>query len=83
MIRPIGNRVVIKPNPVEEVTAGGIIIPESGKEKPQRGVVVAAAKGLEVKDGDEVMYGKHSGSPLEFEGKEYLVMTELDVIAIL
>jgi len=85
-INPLHDRVVIEPAPAEE-TKGGIIIPDTGKEKPSRGTIVATGPGkkddpMTVKVGDEVLYGKHSGTEVKIEGKEYLIMRETDIFAI-
>lgn len=87
-IKPIGDRVVIEAAPAEEKTASGIYIPDTAKEKPQRGTVVAAGKGkpdepMTVKVGDEVLYGKYSGTEFTHEGKEYLIMRESDIYAVI
>ncbi len=89
--KPINDRVVVKPAPAEEKTKGGIIIPDTAKEKPQRGEVVAVGPGKEGKDekkmtvktGDIVLYGKYAGQEMEFEGVDYLIMREDDVLVIL
>ncbi|MBS9767214.1 MAG: co-chaperone GroES [Flavobacteriaceae bacterium] len=86
-IQPLADRVVIEPLPAETTTAGGLIIPDSAKEKQQKGTVVAVGKGtkdtpMTVKIGDTVLYGKYSGTEIVLEGTEYLVMRESDVIAI-
>jgi len=86
-IKPIGDRVVVEPAPAEEKTASGIFIPDTAKEKPQRGTVVAVGNGktdepMTVKVGDQVLYGKYSGTELSYEGKEYLIMRESDIYAI-
>ena len=86
-MRPINDRVLVKPAPAEEKTAGGIIIPDTAKEKPQRGTIVAVGTGkkdepLTVKVGDTVLYGKYGGTELKFEGKDYLMMRESDILAI-
>ena len=86
-ITPLHDRVVVKPAPAEEKTAGGIIIPDTAKEKPQRGVVVAAGPGkkdepVTVKASDAVLYGKYAGTEITFEGVEYLIMRESDILAI-
>lgn len=86
-IKPLADRVVIEPSPAEEKTAGGIIIAESAKEKPQRGTVVAAGPGktdepVTVKVGDTVLYGKYAGTEISLEGNEYLIMRESDILAI-
>ena len=86
--KPINDRVVIKPAPAEEKTKGGIIIPDTAKEKPQRGEVVAAGPGkddkkMTVKKGDVVLYGKYAGQEMEFEGTDYLIMREDDILVIM
>jgi chaperonin GroES len=86
-IQPLSDRVLVEPQAAEEKTASGIIIPETAKEKPQRGTVVAVGKGkkdhdMTVKEGDTVIYGKYSGTELKFEDKEYLMMREDDILAI-
>jgi chaperonin GroES len=85
---PLHDRVIIKPVPSAEKTAGGIIIPDTAKEKPQRGIVLAAGPGkkdepVTVKKGDEVLYGKYSGTEFRFEGEDLLIMRESDILAIL
>ncbi len=87
-IQPLADRVLIKPAPAEEKTIGGIIIPDTAKEKPLKGEVVAAGNGTKdeamvVKVGDTVLYGKYAGQELEFEGEKYLVMRQSDILAIL
>lgn len=86
-IKPLGDRVLIKPAPAEE-KIGGIIIPDTAKEKPLKGEVVAAGggtkdEGMMLKAGDKVLYGKYSGTELEFEGEKYLIMRQADVLAII
>ncbi|MDB5280326.1 co-chaperone GroES [Ferruginibacter paludis] len=86
-ITPLHDRVIVKPAAAEEKSAGGIIIPDTAKEKPQRGIVVAAGPGkkdepVTVKAGDAVLYGKYSGTEITFEGVEYLIMRESDILAI-
>lgn len=86
-IKPIGDRVVVEAAPAEEKTASGIYIPDTAKEKPQRGTVVAVGAGkvdepLTVKVGDQVLYGKYAGTEITYEGKEYLIMKESDIYAI-
>lgn len=86
-IKPLADRVLIKPSPAEEKTAGGIIIPDTAKEKPQKGTVVAAGPGkkdepVTVKPGDLVLYGKYSGTEINVDGNEYLIMRESDILAI-
>lgn len=85
-IKPLADRVIIEPSAAEEKTAGGIIIPDTAKEKPQKGVVVAVGPGLPdlkmtLKKGDEVLYGKYSGTEISFEGRDYLIMKEADIYA--
>ncbi len=87
-IKPIGDRVVVEAAPAEEKTASGIFIPDTAKEKPQQGTVVAVGEGkkdepLTVKAGDKVLYGKYSGTEITYEGKEYLIMRESDIYAVL
>ncbi len=87
-IRPIADRVVIQPAPAEEKTASGLYIPDTAKEKPQRGTVVAVGEGkkdepVTVKVGDEVLYGKYAGTEITYDGAEYLIMRESDIYAIL
>ncbi|MDP5121703.1 MAG: co-chaperone GroES [Spirosomaceae bacterium] len=86
-IKPLADRVLVEAAPAEEKTASGIIIPDTAKEKPQKGVVVAVGPGktdepMTVKVGDNVLYGKYSGTELSVEGKEYLIMREADIYAI-
>jgi len=82
------NRVIVKPSQAEEKTAGGIIIPDTAKEKPQRGAVVAISpsdedgKNPQVKIGDTVLYGKYAGTEIQIEGQDYLIMRESDILAI-
>lgn len=85
---PLHDRVIVKPAKSEEKTAGGIIIPDTAKEKPQQGMVVAAGPGKKeepvmVKTGDQVLYGKYAGTEFRFNGEEYLIMRESDILAIL
>lgn len=87
-IQPLADRVLIKPAAAEEKTIGGIIIPDTAKEKPLKGEVVACGKGTKdeemvVKVGDQVLYGKYAGQELEYEGEKYLVMRQSDIVAIL
>jgi chaperonin GroES len=87
-ISPLADRVVIEPAQAEEKTAGGIIIPDTAKEKPQRGTVVAVGPGKKdepttVKVGDTVLYGKYAGTEITIEGKEFLIMRESDLYAII
>lgn len=90
-IRPLDDRVVVKPQEAEETTAGGIVLPDSAKEKPQRGTVVAVGPGrlldngnrgtLSVAVGDVVIYGKYGGSDLEVDGEEVKILRESDILA--
>lgn len=87
-IKPLADRVLIEAAAAEEVTVGGIIIPDSAKEKPLKGTVVAAGDGTKdepmlLKEGDTVLYGKYAGTEIEFEGKKYLIMRQSDVLAII
>ena len=87
-IKPLADRVLVEPAAAETTTASGIIIPDNAKEKPQTGTIVAVGNGkkdepLTVKVGDTVLYGKFSGTELKFEGKDYLMMRESDVLAII
>ncbi len=87
-IKPLADRVLIKPAPAEEKTVGGIIIPDSAKEKPLRGEIVAVGNGTKdeemvLKPGDNVLYGKYAGTELELDGEKYLIMRQSDVLAVL
>lgn len=87
-IRPLADRVLIEPTAAEEVTMGGIIIPDSAKEKPLKGKVIAVGNGtkdepMQLKAGDTVLYGKYAGTEIEFEGAKYLMMRQNDVLAII
>ena len=87
-IKPISDRVVIAPLAAETTTASGIIIPDTAKEKPQKGTVVAVGNGskdhtMTVKVGDTVLYGKYAGTELKLEGTDYLIMREDDILAII
>jgi|UniRef100_UPI00404B4F2F chaperonin GroES len=86
-IKPLADRVLIEPVEAETKTASGIIIPDNAKEKPQKGNVIAIGKGtkdepMTVKVGDTVLYGKYAGTELKLEGKDYLIMRESDILAI-
>lgn len=89
-IKPITGsqvRIIIKPQPAETKTASGLIIPDSAKEKPQKGEIVAVGNNTKeeiasVKVGDQVLYGKYSGTELKWEGEDYLIMKEVDVLAV-
>jgi len=87
-IKPLADRVLVEPAAAEQKTAGGIIIPDTAKEKPQRGIVVAVGPGkvdepMTVKIGDNILYGKYAGTELSHEGKDYLIMRETDIVAII
>ncbi len=92
-IRPVADRVVVKPSAKEEVSKGGIIIPDTAKEKPQEGVIIAVGPGklldsgdrsaMELKVGDKVLYAKYGGTEFKFEGEDLLVLRESDVLAVL
>jgi len=90
-IKPLSDRVLVQPEPAEEKTSSGIIIPDTAKEKPQEGTVVAAGPGkvengtkidMSVKEGDKVLYGKYSGTEITLDGDEYLIMREADILGI-
>ena len=86
-VTPLHDRLIVEPHKAEAKTAGGIIIPDSAKEKPQRGVAIAVGSGkkdepMTVKVGDIVLYGKYSGNEIEIDGKPYLIIRESDVLAI-
>ncbi|MBQ0142936.1 MAG: co-chaperone GroES [Prevotellaceae bacterium] len=87
-IKPLSDRVLVLPAPAEEKTIGGIIIPDTAKEKPLKGEIIAVGDGTKdekmiLKVGDQVLYGKYSGTELEYEGTKYLIMRQSDVLAIL
>ena len=87
-IKPLADRVLIKPTPAEEVTMSGIIIPDSAKEKPLRGEVLAVGNGTKddemvLKEGDKVLFGKYAGTEIEYEGEKYLIMRQSDVFAVI
>ena len=87
-IKPLADRVLVKPAAAEEKTASGIIIPDSAKEKPLRGEVLAIGNGTKdeamgVKVGDNVLYGKYAGTELELDGEKYLIMRQSDILAII
>lgn len=87
-IKPLSDRVVIEPMAAETTTASGLIIPDTAKEKPQKGTVVAVGSGkkdhtMTVKVGETVLYGKYSGTELKYEGKDYLIMKEDEIYAII
>jgi chaperonin GroES len=86
-IKPLADRVLVEPAAAETKTSSGIIIPDTAKEKPQKGTVVAVGTGTQenpitVKVGDQVLYGKYAGTELQHEGKDYLIMKENDLLAI-
>jgi chaperonin GroES len=91
-IKPLGDRVVIKPSPAEEKTKGGIILPDTAKEKPVIGEIVAVGQGrkaddgklipMDLKVGDKVLYGKYSGTEVTIDSQEYLIMRESDIFAV-
>ena len=87
-VKPLADRVLVEPAAAEQRTAGGIIIPDTAKEKPQKGTVVAIGNGkkdepLTVKVGDQVLYGKYTGTEINIEGKDYLIMRESDILAVI
>jgi chaperonin GroES len=87
-IKPLADRVLIKPSPAETKTASGIIIPDTAQEKPQKGKVIAVGNGtkenpITVKVGDKILYGKYSGTELKYESVDYLIMKESDILAII
>lgn len=92
-LKPLGNRVVIEPIEQEEMTAGGIVLPETAKEKPQKGTVIAVGPGerdedgkhiaLDVKSGDQVLFAKYAGTEIKVEGKKLLILRETDLLAII
>lgn len=91
-LKPLGDRVIVQPFPEEEVTRGGVIIPDTAKEKPMQGKVMAVGSGrrldngqivpLEIKEGDTVLYGKYSGTEVKVEGEKYLIVKESEILAI-
>ncbi len=87
-IKPLADRVLLEPAAAEQKTSGGIIIPDTAKEKPQKGIVVAVGPGkkdepMTVKIGDNVLYGKYAGTEISLDGKDYLIMRESDIVAII
>lgn len=92
MLKPLGDRVVIEPIESEEKTAGGIVLPDTAKEKPQEGKVVAVGTGrvldsgervaIEVKVGDRIIFSKYAGTEVKYEGKDYLILRESDILAV-
>ncbi|AKL97538.1 co-chaperone GroES [Endomicrobium proavitum] len=93
MIRPLGDKILVKPLEAKEVVKGGIIIPDTAKEKPQEGEVIAAGKGkttedgkviaLDVKKGDKVLFGKYSGTEVKIDNVQYLIMSQDDILGII
>ena len=91
-LKPLGNRVVIEPTEQEEITAGGIVLPETAKEKPQKGKILSVGPGerdeqgkyipMDVKEGDNVLFAKYAGTEIKVEGKKLLIMKENDILAI-
>ena len=92
-LKPIGDRVIVKPLALEDKTKGGVILPETAKEKPIKGEVIAVGTGrilengqkipMEVKAGDKVLYGKYSGTEVKIEGEEYVILSEKEILGIL
>lgn len=87
-IKPLGDRVVVEPAPAEEKTASGIIIPDTAKEKPQKGTVVAVPdkdkdNSISVKVGDQVLYGKFAGTEITIDDRDYLIMSQSDILAVI
>lgn len=93
LIKPLGERVVIKPLPMDEMTKGGIVLPDTAKEKPQKGEVMAVGSGrlldsgqripIDLKAGDKVLYSKYAGNEVKLDGEEYLILRESDILGIL
>ena len=92
VFKPLGDRVAVKPLPAEEKTAGGLYVPDTAKEKPQRGTVVAVGEGrvengeriqMSVKEGDAVLYGKFSGTEITLDGEDLLIMKESDLLGLI
>ena len=91
-LKPLGDRLVVKPAEAEDKTKSGLVLPESAKEKPQQGKVLAAGTGrqledgsikaLEIKSGDKILYGKYSGTEVQLDGEDYLILREDDVLAV-
>lgn len=92
MLKPLGDRVIIEPIEHEEKTASGIVLPDTAKEKPQEGKVIAVGTGklldngervpLEVKEGDRIVFSKYAGTEVKYDGKEYLILRESDILAV-
>lgn len=93
MIRPLGERVVVKPLPSEEITKGGIVLPDTAKEKPQEGEVIAVGSGrlldngskvaIDLKVGDKVLFSKYAGNEVKIDNVEYLIMREADILGVI
>jgi chaperonin GroES len=91
-LRPLGDRVVIQPTPREEMTKSGIVLPDTAKDKPQEGTIIAAGPGrltdegtrepMDVKEGDKALYAKYAGTEFKVEGDEYLIVSQKDILAI-
>lgn len=92
-LKPLGNRVVVEPLEQEDITAGGIVLPETAKEKPQKGTVIAAGPGerskksgdhipMDVKEGDTVLFAKYSGTEIKIDGKKLLILRDSDILAL-
>lgn len=92
MLKPLGDRIIVKPSSAEEVTAGGIVLPDSAQEKPQEGEVIAVGPGtqletgerapMDVKIGETVIYGKYAGTEIKIDGDEYVIIRQDDVLAV-
>lgn len=92
-LTPLGDRVIVKPTASEEKTKGGVYLPDTAKEKPQKGEIIAVGKGkyteegklieMEVKPGDKVLYGKYAGTEIKYEGEDYLIVKQSEILAIL
>ena len=83
MIKPLADRVVIEPQEAQTKTASGLYIPDTAKEKPQQGTIVAAGPGKKVKVGDKVLYGKYAGTEVTVDDKKYLIVKQSDILAII
>ena len=91
-LKPLGNRVLVEPTEQEDITAGGIVLPETAKEKPQQGVILAIGPGardedgkhipMDVAKGDKILFAKYSGTEIKLDGKKYLIMREEDILAV-
>ena len=92
-LKPLGNRVVIEPIEQEDITSGGIVLPETAKEKPQKGTIISVGPGerdedgkyipMDVKEGDKVLFAKYAGTEISFEDKDFMIMRESDIVAII